>query len=569
MININSKSDSSHTGAMQILENLSLKAKLFCLGATSFLMLAALAIFCLIQASIVMQDNRDDTQLVIQVMEAQKEIGDLISGFTNEVKLVKNVWIRGTDAEKIKKSHGEFTEAVELFNKDIAEALESLKKLAIEDKDFNDLISKLNTLAAEHKTVSGKYLAQIDVHKNASESDAYVAGIDRHLLNGLKEVHNEFLKLIRARNEKMIVDDEDDYSHRRNNVIIWVLVSLGLSTILTTFTVSTVLRQLGGDPKEVAQVVNVMASGNFSLQPDRLPVTGSLLANTYAMQSQLRDMISTVKEQANHVGDMAHSLATSAKQIAENVNREAEDVSGMAATIEELSVSTTHINDQGGSAKHIANDSRSNADQGAQVVNKTVNGLLATAQEIENAFAEVSRLGEDASRISEIVKVIKEIADQTNLLALNAAIEAARAGEQGRGFAVVADEVRKLAERTASATNEINQMSVKIGEVANHALSGMDKVVKTTREGVADSETAQSSIADIQRSFGEVAKVIDDISISLAEQNVAANDLAKSTERVAAMSEENASAAQSLLELANALEGNAAQVRGAVDVFRV
>ncbi|MDP4028603.1 MAG: methyl-accepting chemotaxis protein [Gallionella sp.] len=333
--------------------------------------------------------------------------------------------------------------------------------------------------------------------------------------------------------------------------------------------IRSVLRQLGGDPKDVAQVVNVMASGNFSLQPNALPVSGSLLANTYAMQSQLRGMITAVKEQAHQVGDMAHSLAASARQIAANANHEAGEVSSMAAAIEELSVSTTHISDQGDSAKRIANDSRSNAEQGAQVINKTVTGLLATAQEIETASGEVSRLGEDASRISDVVRVIKEIADQTNLLALNAAIEAARAGEQGRGFAVVADEVRKLAERTANATNEINQMSTKIGEVVGHALSSMGKVVETTREGVTDAETAQNSIAGIQQSFGKVAKMIDDISASLAEQNTAATGLANSTEHVAAMSEENAGAAQSLLELANALESKAAQVRGAVEVFRV
>ena len=134
---------------------------------------------------------------------------------------------------------------------------------------------------------------------------------------------------------------------------------------------------------------------------------------------------------------------------------------------------------------------------------------------------------------------------------------------------MVADEVRKLAERTANATNEINQMSTKIGEVVGHALSSMGKVVETTREGVTDAETAQNSIAGIQQSFGKVAKMIDDIPASLAEQNTAATGLANSTEHVAAMSEENAGAAQSLLELANALESKAAQVRGAVEVLGV
>ncbi|MBI3902176.1 MAG: methyl-accepting chemotaxis protein [Nitrosomonadales bacterium] len=330
-----------------------------------------------------------------------------------------------------------------------------------------------------------------------------------------------------------------------------------------------VLHQLGGDPRDVAQVVNTMASGNFSMHTGQVPAEGSLLANAYQMQASLRGMISTVKDQAHQVEDMASALAVAARQIAENVNHESDSVSSMASAIEEMSVSTAHISDQGGNARQIADASRNSAEAGAQVVNKTVSGLLLTAREIETASGEVSRLGEDATRIIDVVKVIKDIADQTNLLALNAAIEAARAGEQGRGFAVVADEVRKLAERTGNATNEINQMSGKISEVANRALTSMDKVVETTRQGVTDAETAQSSISGIQHSFSEVANVIEDISAALAEQNVASNDLAKNTERVAQMSEENSSAAQSLLSLAHDLENKAAEVKSAVGAFRV
>jgi methyl-accepting chemotaxis protein len=365
--------------------------------------------------------------------------------------------------------------------------------------------------------------------------------------------------------------DDVDALFRQNaiNFLVWGLLIGGFISISLMLLGRNIIKTIGGDPNEVAAVVNTMAAGDFSQQPSKQPEPGSLLAHAYQMQIKLRDMIVEVKNQAGHVGDMAHSLATSAGQIAENVNHESDSVSSMAAAIEELSVSTTHISDQGANAKRIANDSRGNAEEGAKVVNKTVEGLIATAREIEAASAEVSRLGEDASRISEVVKVIKEIADQTNLLALNAAIEAARAGEQGRGFAVVADEVRKLAERTANATNEINQMSGKIGDVANNALSGMDNVVKTTRQGVVDAESAQTSIRTIQSSFGEVSGVIDEIAPALEEQNAAANELAKSTERVAQMSEENSGAARGLLGLANELEGKAHEMRQAVEVFTV
>ena len=352
-------------------------------------------------------------------------------------------------------------------------------------------------------------------------------------------------------------------------LVLVIVLSTCLSIGLAIYISRSVLRQLGGDPNEVAAVVNAMAAGDFSQQPINKPEPNSLLANAYQMQAKLSDMIGAVKNQANQVGDMAHSLATSANQIAGNVNRESDAVSSMAAAIEELSVSTSHISDQGANAKRIANDSRSNAEEGAKVVNKTVAGLLETAKDIEAASGEVSRLGEDAKHISDVVNVIKEIADQTNLLALNAAIEAARAGEQGRGFAVVADEVRKLAERTASATSEINQMSFKIGEVANNALSGMDKVVQNTKQGVSDAESAQASIKNIQSGFGEVSGVIDDIAVALQEQNAAATELANSTERVSQMSEEDSGAAQNLLGLANELEGKAGEMRKAVEVFKI
>jgi methyl-accepting chemotaxis protein len=379
---------------------------------------------------------------------------------------------------------------------------------------------------------------------------------------------DQVVKLTNARN------DADEARGRTliqqvNLLLLVIILSTCLSIGLAIYISRSVLRQLGGDPNEVAAVVNTMSAGDFSQQPESEPAPDSLLANAYQMQTKLRDMITAVKNQANQVGDMAHSLAISANQISENVNHEADAVSSMAAAIEELSVSTSHISDQGANAKRIANDSRSNAEEGAKVVNKTVAGLLETAKDIEDASGEVSRLGEDASHIIDVVKVIKEIADQTNLLALNAAIEAARAGEQGRGFAVVADEVRKLAERTASATNEINQMSSKIGEVANNALSGMDKVVQTTQQGVGDAESAQASIKNIQSSFGEVSSVIDEIATSLQEQNAAANELANSTERVSQMSEEDSGAAQSLLVLATELEGKAGEMRKAVEIFKV
>ncbi|MFH2135005.1 MAG: methyl-accepting chemotaxis protein [Pseudomonadota bacterium] len=550
---------------------LSLKKKFIALESTSFVMFLAMAIFALVMLKGAVEDEKENVSRLKKDIMVMEHISTMDIAFLKQTKHAKNVWMRGADPVKKNKYREAFIKEQERFELGLSSAQAGLHELSVgHQQEFSAFISDLAALSDEHKSVSGKYLAQIDAHdSDGNASDAKVEGIDRPVLEHIKQLRDRFVAFTEQKAVEKITLAEEDFIHRRNVMIAWMLISLALSFLLATLIIRQVMRQLGGDPREVAKVVNTMSGGDFSQQPSSKPVAGSLLANAYQMQSSLRDMIVQVKSQAHHVGDMARNLATSANQIAENVNQESDSVSGMAAAIEELSVSTTHISDQGGSAKQIANSSRASAEEGAQVVNKTVAGLLEIAGEIESASGEVSRLGEDASRISDVVKVIKEIADQTNLLALNAAIEAARAGEQGRGFAVVADEVRKLAERTAGATNEISQMSSKIGAVAANALSGMDKVVSTTRQGVGDAETAQTSIKHIQNSFSEVASVIDDIAMALEEQNSAASELAKSTERVSQMSEENAGAAKGLLELANSLELKSREVRQSVEIFKV
>jgi methyl-accepting chemotaxis protein len=181
----------------------------------------------------------------------------------------------------------------------------------------------------------------------------------------------------------------------------------------------------------------------------------------------------------------------------------------------------------------------------------------------------VKALGEQSRQIATIVNVIKDIADQTNLLALNAAIEAARAGEQGRGFAVVADEVRKLSEKTAGSTQEIASMIDAILRGTQDAVRSMEEGVTRVQTGVDLAKQAGSSMSDLQHNSMRMLQAVHDMSSSLKEQSVAADEIARQVERIAHMSEQNGVAIKQTARASRDLETLSGHLRHAVGGFKV
>ncbi|MDR2678439.1 MAG: methyl-accepting chemotaxis protein [Zoogloeaceae bacterium] len=284
-----------------------------------------------------------------------------------------------------------------------------------------------------------------------------------------------------------------------------------------------------------------------------------------ALQRAFRD----ISEQVEKVTDAVGSLAAAAEQVAQSSQSQSGSTSAMAASVEEMTVSVNTVSSSAADAQSMAHEAGATSDEGGKIIEQTASEMGIIAQSVGGASRVIQELGEASKEISNVVAVIKEVADQTNLLALNAAIEAARAGEQGRGFAVVADEVRKLAERTAQSTGDISAMIGKIQASANEAVVEMGNVVQQVESGQALAQEAGKRIQKIRDDAIRVSDAVTEISGALKEQSEASTDIAKHVESIAQMTDENNAAAEETASNARHLDDLAKNVQKTISRFRV
>ena len=296
---------------------------------------------------------------------------------------------------------------------------------------------------------------------------------------------------------------------------------------------------------------------------------GGLVRALDAMLENMQQSLRSIQQNMSSAQSAVSNLNTAAAEVAASSATQSGAASSMAASIEELTVSISSVSSSADDANRLAQESAHAASDGSASIEQTVEEMNAIDNAVSRASQVIGSLGEESQRISAVVQVIKEVADQTNLLALNAAIEAARAGEQGRGFAVVADEVRKLAERTTQSTQDIAAMIGAIQASSNQAVQEMERVVENVATGKQKASEAGSHIDDIRNSAARVTASVSEISNALQEQSIASTEIAKYVESIAQMTEENHTASGHAADTAMQVEQMANEVSTVIGRFRV
>lgn len=353
----------------------------------------------------------------------------------------------------------------------------------------------------------------------------------------------------------------------------WIMAGFGalilaVSLSIGLLVVRRVMRRLGGDPDQVAALVAQVSHGDLSPYTGN-PLPGSLMEDIAHMVQQLRQLIGKVSEVGSSIASAATQLQATSREMSHASSSTSEQVNSIATAGEEMSATSNDISRTCEEAAEASRTSASSAQYGEQIVHEAVNGMGSLAERVQDVAHSVSALGTRSNQIGAIVGTIEDIADQTNLLALNAAIEAARAGEQGRGFAVVADEVRALAERTTKATKEISEMIKAIQMETHQAVHAMEQSVAEVGHSANAAGSSTEAIRAIMLQIDDVTARITTIATAAAEQTATTSDIANNLYQVSGVVQQTAHGAGETAAAAEQLAREAQELQHLVTQFKL
>ncbi|MFG0291563.1 MAG: methyl-accepting chemotaxis protein [Phycisphaerales bacterium JB050] len=349
--------------------------------------------------------------------------------------------------------------------------------------------------------------------------------------------------------------------------LIGVLITIIVGAAVSIFwTVRGVVRAI----RAVSERAERIAVGDLSGEPidvESRDEIGQLAQSVNTMRDSLAELVRGITLTATEVAEMSENIAAASQQSAQNIREQESQSNQVAAAVAEMTSSIDEVANNSDEVSRGAVDAGDKAREGAQIVAQTVSEMREIADQVATLSNLVGSLGDKSQQIGQIVEVINDIADQTNLLALNAAIEAARAGEHGRGFAVVADEVRKLADRTTKATAEVSESIASIQTETKRAVTEMESSTSRVSSGVELAERAGGSLQAITSGSANVSRMIESIAAAARQQSTAAEEISHSVDAIRSSNEETATGAAQSAEAATRLNVKAEELRQAVERF--
>ncbi len=491
----------------------------------------------------------DDLPGVRYYLELVDQAGDMLSSI---IKYVAGDASRKEDFQKDKESFAYYLELIKPLEKKPQE----VKNIALIQQYFDEItqtaaeifknydpqtkIDALRTVDDLEKQVFNKMEEILDTSAEEERSDASMA------LTGLTEQLNSMI----------------------TKLIIITLVAVALGFFIAWYLSSRITSRVN----LVVEKAKLIAEGDLSspisedTSGDEL---GMLARSIDDMQSSLKTLISEISAVAGQVASESDALESVSRQVSQGSQDQAHKAQLIATAVEQMTATVNEVAEQSSMAATLAQQAGEQADNGGVIMQQTVSSIQKVSTVVNDSAAAVDELGKRGEEIGQIIKVITDIAEQTNLLALKAAIEAARAGEFGRGFSVVADEVRGLAERTAKATKQVAESINATQTETTKAVARMDEGTELVNQGVKLTEEAGDALRSIVDNAKNVNSMIHSIAAATEEQSVATREIASDIVFISDVASETVSLAGSANDASARLSDKVTQLEGLVAKFKL
>ncbi len=506
----------------------SLRAQILALIGGSLLLLLVIALLCIQQLSHHVEHFGD---LLDGPLSESQLVDEANLEFKIQVQEWKNVLLRGKNPEQRDKYWAQF----QAQERKVQELLAQLQRASAQSSSLSGQIARLQN---EHRLLGEAYRKGFDAFIAAgadpAAGDAAVAGIDRAASAQMSELVSQ-LRQTAARQSAEIRESAGSAA------LTGVLVMLLASVLVALLSLWLVNRNIIEPTRSLIEHIARLSQGQFANRVDasRADELGRLAVAANTLRDFLAETFNDLQQSAGNLDSASGELNTISTLMAQGAGEQFSRTDQVATAMHEMSATAQEVARHAGDAAHAADAADHAAQQGEAVMQSTIHSITAIRSEITSTAEVVRRLEGDSERIGKVLDVIRGIAEQTNLLALNAAIEAARAGEAGRGFAVVADEVRTLAQRTAESTAEIHQIIDSVQTGALNAVRAIESGQQRSEQGVEQVTEAGRMLQNITEAVEAIRDMNRQIATAAEEQTAVAEDISRNLTEITSIATTN------------------------------
>ncbi len=461
-----------------------------------------------------------------------------------------------TLANEVKNRMSEISGKMAILTEEAGSSVEMVAELDEKISSINDLLNSTDGIIA----------LKLQRLTASAAAEKMLAKAEQQTTDALSAL-NQLLAKARTAAGDIQSEAESSVSNAILMIFIVVIISIALAAGIALVTVRSITTPLA----KVNEVLGIVASGDLTKQLDDSATDefGELARNCNKVISNLRQLIQGIISRSTQLAAASEQTSAITVQSTQSIREQKSQVTQAATATTEMSSTSQGVMQSSSDALAEIKHADSEAERVKGISNNNKQTILQLSQEVEQASKVINKLHQDSASIGSILDVIRGIAEQTNLLALNAAIEAARAGEQGRGFAVVADEVRSLASKTQSSTQEIQSMIQALQNGAQAAVEAMNKGRRQAENCVAQTEVADQALDSITHAVHLAHDMSEQISHAAREQNHVSHEISKLLESIVNIAEETAAGAEQTSDSSHEVARLAEELRLSVDQFKV